>query len=166
MEKTFNINATLTDTSRNNRKVRFYVTVDTVSNRIDIVQLKAGAIDEKKDSDAQMEKIFGERPSYHMEVLSDLLVDLVDQLGGIEVKGKQVDGKKAFEMADAGELDDVCDGVLRSLRKKNLLLTLPSLLSSLNANYRMDLSVGDLIKLVLSEVGELNDWKVSLKKMK
>ncbi len=163
MEKTITINATLLDA---NRKRPFYVNIDTIANRIDVYQLSDELIDPKKDIDKQLRDLFGTAPSYHMEVYAELLSRLVDQLGGIEVKGKKLNGTQAMESARKEGLDDIIDGILKALRSKNLLLTLPGLLSSLSENYKTDLPLMDVIKTALSEVGELGEWKIYRKKIK
>ena len=165
MDKTFSIHAVLTDTGRANGKTHLLAQVDTVKNRTLIYQLSPAMIDEGKDIDAQLNDLFGKTPEYKIEILSDLIVKLTDRLGGIDTSSGHIDGKQALQSVYDGHFDEVIDAIGKTLAKKNLLLTVPGLLNALNDTYKTDLPLAEAIKTFISEIPELNDWKIELKKI-
>ena len=106
--------------------------------------------------------MFDKTPNYYIDISSDLLIKLVDQLGGIDVGGLHIDGNAAMKEVKNSHFDLVIDGIAKALGKKNLLLTVPSLVNTLKDTYKSDLNLMDAIKIFISEIGELNDWKIDL----
>ncbi len=156
MEKTFTIHCVLIDTEHDDEKSHLFVEVDTIKNHASLYELKGDVADE------DIEKRFHKRPGYHLEVRSDLLVSLTDRLGGIIVDGKRIDGKEALKLFRDGRLDEIIEGVTKELDGKNLLKTVPSLLSVLSENYTTDMPLIEIVKTVLGEVNDFKDWKADL----
>ncbi|MBQ6334979.1 MAG: hypothetical protein IJI46_07935 [Erysipelotrichaceae bacterium] len=154
MEERFNIHVIIDDEGN---KTHLLATVDTKANEVLISQGKP-----LDDSDAAIEKLFNEKVNYHLNISSSFVVRLVDELQGIEVKGEKIDGKKALQLVRDDKLDEVVDALSKTLEKRNLLKTIPSLLTSLNDTYQMDIAFMDIFKTLLSEINEINDWKVKL----
>ncbi|MCR4632923.1 MAG: hypothetical protein K5648_02225 [Erysipelotrichaceae bacterium] len=165
MDKTFSIHAVLTDTGRANKKTHLLAQVDTVRNHTLIYQLSDTLIDEDKDIDSQLHDLFHETPGYKIEILSDLIVKLTDKLGGIDLPGGHIDGRQALQSVYDGHFDEVIDAIGKTLAKKNLLLTVPGLLNALSDTYKTDLPLMEAIKTFISEIPELNDWKIELRKI-
>ncbi|MBQ1624670.1 MAG: hypothetical protein II096_01400, partial [Erysipelotrichaceae bacterium] len=133
-----------------------------IANSMKIFQLKDGIIDEGKEINPQLKDLFDKTPNYYIDISSDLLIKLVDQLGGIDVGGLHIDGNAAMKEVKNSHFDLVIDGIAKALGKKNLLLTVPSLVNTLKDTYKSDLNLMDAIKIFISEIGELNDWKIDL----
>ena len=162
MEKIFDVKAIIIDKANNDKKTYFFVHNDTIANSMKIFQLKDGLIDENKEINPQLKDLFDKTPNYYIDISSDLLIKLVDQLGGIDVGGVHIDGNAAMKEVKNSHFDLVIDGIAKALGKKNLLLTVPSLVNTLKDTYKSDLNLMDAIKIFISEIGELNDWKIDL----
>lgn len=154
MENRFNIHTIITDEQR---KIHLFVRTDTIANRVYIYHAKP-----ENDTDEAIEKLFDEKVNYHLNISSDFVIRLVDELGGISIDGKKTDGKTALELIRNDQLDDVVNAVSNTLENKNLIKVIPSLLSSLSDTYSMDIAVMDIIKTLWSEIRELKDWKIEL----
>ncbi len=145
MKQQFTIETILIDTELNNEE-KLFVEIDTLANRMKIYE-------NLNDFPAA---------DYHVKVKSDLLVNLVDQLGGIIVDNKKRNGKDTLKLLRENRIDAIVEAVGRAFSGKNLLLTLPSMLSSLNEYYSSDIPFMDIVKTILSEVNDLKDWKAEL----
>lgn len=145
MKQQFTIETILIDTELNNEE-KLFVEIDTLANRMKIYE-------NLNDFPAA---------DYHVKVKSDLLVNLVDQLGGIIVDNKKRNGKDTLKMLRENRIDAIVEAIGRAFSGKNLLLTLPSMLSSLNEYYSSDIPFMDIVKTILSEVNDLKDWKAEL----
>ena len=89
MEKIFDVKAIIIDKANNDKKTYFFVHNDTIANSMKIFQLKDGLIDEGKEINPQLKDLFDKTPNYYIDISSDLLIKLVDQLGGIDVSHYQ-----------------------------------------------------------------------------
>ncbi|MBR4471647.1 MAG: hypothetical protein IKS54_10105 [Erysipelotrichaceae bacterium] len=145
MKQQFTIETILIDTELNNEE-KLFVEIDTLANRMKIYE-------NLNDFPAA---------DYHVKVKSDLLVNLVDQLGGIIVDNKKQNGKDTLKLLRENRIDAIVEAIGRAFSGKNLLLTLPSMLSSLNEYYSSDIPFMDIVKTILSEVNDLKDWKAEL----
>lgn len=145
MKQQFTIETILIDTELNNEE-KLFVEIDTLANRMKIYE-------NLNDFPAA---------DYHVKVKSDLLVNLVDQLGGIIVDNKKRNGKDTLKLLRENRIDAIVEAIGRAFSGKNLLLTLPSMLSSLNEYYSSDIPFMDIVKTILSEVNDLKDWKAEL----
>ena len=145
MKQQFTIETILIDTELNNEE-KLFVEIDTLANRMKIYE-------NLNDFPAA---------DYHVKVKSDLLVNLVDQLGGIIVDNKKRNGKDTLKLLRENRIDAIVEAIGRAFSGKNLLLTLPSILSSLNEYYSSDIPFMDIVKTILSEVNDLKDWKAEL----
>lgn len=145
MKQQFTIETILIDTELNNEE-KLFVEIDTLANRMKIYE-------NLNDFPAA---------DYHVKVKSDLLVNLVDQLGGIVVDNKKRNGKDTLKLLRENRIDAIVEAIGRAFSGKNLLLTLPSMLSSLNEYYSSDIPFMDIVKTILSEVNDLKDWKAEL----
>ena len=155
MNKKFTVSCVLIDTENENKENRLFVKVDTVANRAVLYEIA-------EDDERDLKAIFDTEPDYHLIVRSDLLVQLVDQLGGIVIDKERIDGKKALKLFRESRLDDIIEATGKALDGKNLLKTIPSLLSLLKENYETDMPVMDIIRMVLGEVNDLRYWKAEL----
>ena len=145
MKEKFTIETILIDTELNNQE-KLFVEIDTIANRMKIHEnLKDLPISD-----------------YHIRIKSDMLVNLVDQLGGIVVDNQKRSGKDTLKLLRENRIDAIVEAIGKAFSGKNLLLTLPSMLSSLNEYYRSDIPFMDIIRTILSEVKDLNDWKAEL----
>lgn len=165
MNSIFSIHAVLIDTQNGNRKTHLLLKGDTVKNRTDIYQLSDSLIDENKDIDVQIKELFGLTPDYQVQILSDLITKLTDELGGIDVGGKHIDGRQALQLVHEDHFDEVIDAIVKALSKKNLIFTIPGLLNALKDSYKTDLPLAEAIKTFISEIPELGDWKIELVKI-
>ncbi len=140
MNDILNIEAKIKDTGKT-----FYVKIDTANNRLSIY----------RDFD---------RPAFdhHLETESSLLVDLVNELKDVEVEGKIIDGNKALELTRSGHFPEVIKGIIRSIGKRNLFLTVTSLFARFKNKLKIDISVNKLIKLILSETIDLDKWELEI----
>ena len=145
MKQQCTIETILIDTELNNEE-KLFVEIDTLANRMKIYE-------NLNDFPAA---------DYHVKVKSDLLVNLVDQLGGIIVDNKKQNGKDTLKLLRENRIDAIVEAIGRAFSGKNLLLTLPSMLSSLNEYYSSDIPFMDIVKTILSEVNDLKDWKAEL----
>ena len=127
----------------------FYVKIDTIKNSCTIYTV----FDEPKYD-------------HHIETESSLLVDLVNELKDVEVDGKIIDGNKALELTENDRFPDVLKGIIRSIGKKNLFLTITSLFSKLKKKLRTDIPINRIIKLIMSETVDLNAWNLEIIKEK
>ncbi len=165
MEKVFDIHATLIDQDNHGKKEHFFIHVDTIKNDTKIYQLDDALIDETKEVDEQLKALFSRKAEYKMEILSDLMIRLVNELGGIDVDGSHIDGKTALKLIHEGGFDRIVDAIVKALSKKNLILTIPNLLNSLGDTYKTDVPLLEAIKAFIGEISELNDWKIDLIKV-
>ena len=147
MKQQFTIETILIDTELGSEE-RLFVSIDTQANRMKIYE----NLTEEKFPNTD----------YHIRVKSDLLVNLVDQLGGIIIDNKKQDGKDTLKLLRENRIDAIVEAIGKAFSGKNLLLTLPPLLSSLGDYYSSDIPFMDIIKTVLSEVNDLKDWKAEL----
>ena len=152
MKEQFNIHTLITD---DQKKIHLFVTVDTAANRIYIHSAKP-----ENDSDEAIGALFNKDVDYHLNISSDFVVRLVDELGGIQIEDKTCDGKTALQLIREDKLDDVVDATADVLEKKNLLTTIPALLKKLSDTYEMDIAIKDIITTLFSEIRELKDWKI------
>ena len=152
MKQQFNIHTLITDVQK---KIHLFVTVDTKANLVYIYPAKP-----ENDSDEAIGALFNKKVDYHLNISSDFVVKLVDELGGIEIENKKCDGKTALQLIREDRLDDVVDATADVLDKKNLLTTIPALLKNLSDTYEMDIAIQDIVKTLFSEIRELKDWKI------
>ena len=163
MKKQFTIHCVLIDTENDNRKDHLFVKVDTVANHAGLCEIAHSLMDpETEDTDSKLKELFGLLPDYHLKVKSDLLIKLVDQLGGIVIDNKTVNGKQTLKLFREKRLDDIVEAIGKALGGKNLLKTVPSLLNILSENYETDMPIMDIVKTILGEVNDLKDWKADL----
>ncbi|MBQ9425988.1 MAG: hypothetical protein IJU42_08610 [Erysipelotrichaceae bacterium] len=163
MKKQFTIHCVLIDTENNNSKDHLFVRVDTIANHADLYEISHSLMDpDTEDSDSKLKQLFKTVPDYHLKVKSDLLIRLVDQLGGIVIDGRTTDGKQTLLLFREKRLDDIVEAIGKALGGKNLLKTVPSLLSILSENYETDMPIMDIVKTILGEVNDLKDWKADL----
>ncbi|MBP5280093.1 MAG: hypothetical protein J6Z03_06380 [Erysipelotrichaceae bacterium] len=127
----------------------FYVKIDTIKNSCTIYTV----FDEPKYD-------------HHIETESSLLVDLVNELKDVEVDGKIIDGNKALELTENDRFPDVLKGIIRSIGKKNLFLTITSLFSKLKKKLKTDIPINRIIKLIMSETVDLDAWNLEIIKEK
>ncbi|MBO7675958.1 MAG: hypothetical protein J6S49_00355 [Erysipelotrichaceae bacterium] len=127
----------------------FYVKIDTIKNSCTIYTV----FDEPKYD-------------HHIETESSLLVDLVNELKDVEVDGKVIDGNKALELTVNDRFPDVLKGIIRSIGKKNLFLTITSLFSKLKKKLKTDIPINRIIKLIMSETVDLDAWNLEIIKEK
>ena len=165
MNSRFSIHAVLIDTQNDNKKTHLFAKADTIANHTDIFQLTDEMIDERRDIDAQLKDLFGSKADYKIEILSDLIVKLTDELGGIDVNGRHINGTQALQLICEDRFDDVIDAIFKALGKKNLLFTIPGLLNTLKDSYTTDLPMADALKTFVSEIPDLNKWKIDLIKV-
>ncbi len=165
MEKQFTICATLIDAQRNNRPDIFFVLIDTIANRTYIYQLADELIDPSKDAKELIKELFNRDPDYQIRIKSDFLIRLVDELGGIDCRGRRIDGREALAEVHDHHFDEVADAIAKKMKTKNLLLIVPNLLNILSSTYETDLSLIEAIKTFIGEIRELDDWKIELIKV-
>ena len=158
MEKIFTIAAVITD-KKDGSSLQFFGDFDTIANKGIIYQFNSDHFE--NDIKARFNKTI----DYHLNISSDFLTGLVDQLGGIEIDNKHIDAQTALEEFRNGNHIKVIEAIGNALPKKNLLLTIPSLLNALKGSYSTDLIITEVIKMALSEAGDLKDWKVDFKKI-
>ncbi|MBR5340627.1 MAG: hypothetical protein IK151_01730 [Erysipelotrichaceae bacterium] len=156
MEKIFSVNGLIIDAGDDNKQYTYYFMIDTIANKADIYYLE-----DKNLYDRLIERL-NNKPNYSLTVKSDALEKIVDQLGNVKVDGKKIKGKEAVAVAREGRLDDVLEGILKSLSGKNLFLVLPGLLNSVSDNYKCDIPLSELLKTALSEVGDLDKWRADV----
>lgn len=141
MNKQFSILLTFID----NDNYYYLLDLDTIKNTVSIHPLK----DNNTKSD------------YHLELKSSALVKVVDELNGIEINNIKYDGKGSLELLRQGKIDEIFDGLSHSLTKKsNLIITIPKILSELSDTYKTDIPITDALKTFISEINQLNDWKI------
>ena len=165
MNSIFTIHAVLIDTQNGSRKTHLLLKGDTIRNRTDIYQLSDSLIDENNDIDAQIKELFDLTPDYQVQILSDLITKLTDELGGIDVGGQHIDGRQALQLVHEDHFDEVIDAIVKALSKKNLIFTIPGLLNALKDSYKTDLPLAEAIKTFISEIPELGDWQIELVKI-
>ena len=120
MEKIFDVKAIIIDKANNDKKTYFFVHNDTIANSMKIFQLKDGLIDEGKEINPQLKDLFDKTPNYYIDISSDLLIKLVDQLGGIDVGGVHIDGNAANNRRDnLRMICPNCDSQLETFKSKN-----------------------------------------------
>ena len=141
MKNQFTIYGLIIDTDNNNTKDHYFIELDTKANKAIINHIINKEFDDN-DADNSINKMFTKKPDYHFTFYSKTLVQIVDQLGGIYIDNKLVDGKKALE---------------------NTFLTLPRLLSTIKDSYTSDIPAMDIFKIVLSEVGDFDRWKTEIR---
>ena len=156
MEKLFSVNGLIIDTGDDDKQYTYYFMVDTIANKADIYYLE-----DRNLLDKLIEHL-NSKPDYSLTVKSGALEKLVDQLGNVKVDGKKITGKEAVAVAREGRLDDVLEGMLKSLSGKNLFLVLPGLLNSVSDNFKTDIPLSELLKTALSEVGDLDKWRADV----
>ena len=100
---------------------------------------------------------------YHVEVKSKLLVDIVDELNNVKVDNEVISGKKALELSEDNRLKDVVKGIINSIKNKNLFLTITSLFSKFKSELKTDISISEIVKLILSETVDLDKWSLIIK---
>lgn len=141
MNKQFSILLTFID----NDNYYYLLDLDTIKNTVSFHPLK----DNNTKSD------------YHLELKSSALVKVVDELNGIEINNIKYDGKGSLELLRQGKIDEIFDALSHSLTKKsNLIITMPKLLSELSDTYKTDIPITDALKTFISEINQLNDWKI------
>ena len=163
MNNKFTIYGTILD---NGHKDHYFVRFDTLANRMTIYHLIGLLGDDNKKNLKEIKNIFKEDADHTLFVSSDLLVQLVDALGGIRVNGRKINGAKALEEIRNDNIAEVASGVSHALSgNKNLLFAIPGLLSSLKGNYETDLNIVKVVRTALEEAGDLKDWKADLIKV-
>ena len=162
MKNQFTIYGLIIDTDNNNTKDHYFVELDTQANKAIINHIVNETFDDK-DADNSIGKIFTKKPDYHFTFYSKALIQIVDQLGGIYVDNKRIDGKKALEIARDERLEEVLNAILSAMSGKNIFLTLPGLLSTIKDSYTSDIPAMDIFKIVLSEVGDFDRWKTEIR---
>jgi len=100
---------------------------------------------------------------YHVEVKSKLLVDIVDELNNVKVDNEVISGKKALELSEDNRFKDVVKGIINSIKNKNLFLTITSLFSKFKSELKTDISISEIVKLILSETVDLDKWSLIIK---
>jgi len=100
---------------------------------------------------------------YHVEVKSKLLVDIVDELNNVKVDNEVISGKKALELSEDNRFEDVVKGIINSIKNKNLFLTITSLFSKFKSELKTDISISEIVKLILSETVDLDKWSLIIK---
>ena len=100
---------------------------------------------------------------YHVEVKSKLLVDIVDELNNVKVDNEVISGKKALELSENNRFKDVVRGIINSIKNKNLFLTITSLFSKFKSELKTDISISEIVKLILSETVDLDKWSLIIK---
>lgn len=100
---------------------------------------------------------------YHVEVKSKLLVDIVDELNNVKVDNEVISGKKALELSEDNRFKDVVKGIINSIKNKNLFLTITSLFSKFKSELKTDISISEIVKLILSETVDLDKWNLIIK---
>ena len=140
MNEVINIEAKITDINKT-----FCVKIDTGKNRCTIYS-----------------KYDNTNFDYHLQTQSSLLKDLVNELKDVQVDGVIINGDKALELTRDGHFEDVVKGIIRSIGKKNLFLTITSLFSKLKNKLKVDISINKIIKLILSETVDLEKWEMEI----
>lgn len=100
---------------------------------------------------------------YHVEVKSKLLVEIVDELNNVKVDNEVISGKKALELSEDNRFKDVVKGIINSIKNKNLFLTITSLFSKFKSELKTDISISEIVKLILSETVDLDKWSLIIK---
>ena len=162
MNNQFTIYGLIIDTENDNSKDHYFIELDTKANKAIINHIINKEFDDN-DADNSISKMFTKKPDYHFTFYSKTLVQIVDQLGGIYIDNKLVDGKKALEIARDERLEEVLNAILSAMSGKNTFLTLPGLLSTIKDSYTSDIPAMDIIKIVLSEVGDFDRWKTEIR---
>ena len=163
MKNAFTIHCVLIDTENGNKKDHLFAKVDTIANRAFLYEVGKDLMDpEMSDTDQKLKELFGSAPDYHLEVKSDLLTALVDQLGGIIIDGERADGKKTLKLFREKRLDDIIEAIGLALDGKNRLKTVPSRLSVLKENYETDMPLMEIVRTILGEVNDFRDWRAQL----
>ena len=147
-----------------NNRYHFYADADLDLNSAKVYYVLPELMGEDVNLyDQKLKERFGSVPDHHFVVKSEALVKLVEQFGGITVNGEKVNGEKALQLVREGEIDAVVDGLKECLKNmKNLMFALPNLMNSLKDTYQTDFPVMDLVKIALSEVGDLKEWTAEL----
>ena len=157
MNQEITIAGTLIDKGDNDKAYYFFFDADTVANRGIVYQLPSNI----SDIDTYIAEKFGKQPLYKIVMLSDFFVRLVDEVGGITVNGKDINGQQAAQMIREGQYMPVVQGAFAKTKGMNLMFTVPSLLSKLSDTYRTNLSVMDAFKTIMSERKDFDKWKVN-----
>ena len=168
MEREIKFYAMIIDQAESQTRYSFFADADLDLNRAKITYIHHNVLSADVDNyDNELKKIFGVKPDYHFFVTSAALIKLVDQLGGIYVNGEKIPGEKALELVREGKIDAVVNGLSGALKNmKNLVLAIPNLLNSLKDTYQTDFPIKDIVKVVLSEVGDLKDWKADFSEIR
>ena len=95
-----------------------------------------------------------------MYISSEALVKLTDRLGNVYVDGIRISGRRALELTREGQLEKIAEGLFEALKTvKNPIAVLPNMLNALKDTFDTDFQIREILKIVLSEVGDFKDWR-------
>ena len=140
MNETVNIETKIID-----EKKTFFVKVDTEKNALSIYS----NYDEPKFD-------------YHIETYSSLLSDIIDYLRDVEVDGKVITGSAALMLTRECRFEDIIRGIIRSIGKKNLFLTVTGLFGKFKKKAKTDIPLNDMVKLIMSETVNPDSWTIEI----
>lgn len=158
MEKQFSIYLKIDDETA---KYHYLLLLDTVANTADVCYLDNSLLTTGDDED--IVRLFSKAPDYHLNIKSEALAIIVDELGGITCNGQQLDGKAALKTAREGRLDKMLDAIGEKLNASHkLVFMLPSLISSIKDLYESDLHIMEAIKTAIGEIPDFPKWKANI----